>query len=233
MSENRHGFHQQSRSTIDNHQATHRLHLLQSFQAEVAPLGTVRERGELHVAEHLSAGVIAWLAQFRHIPVAAGAEVVGPDDLLLSGYPVGGHQARNLVLDAQALATVGVPPRTATPSICCAPRRRASSRSRRRWATPMRPHSVPCCGESRRARTSGHRTRPPTLTRPGQRRPVYPRRPAPHGTLTPPGRPSTSPKATASASHPAARPGKSAPATSSSARRPANGTGAAPHPATS
>jgi len=107
MSENRHGFHQQSRSTIDDHQATHRLHLLQSFQAEVAPLGTVRERGELHVAEHLSAGVIAWLAQFRHIPVAAGAEVVGPDDLLLSGYPVGDHQARNLVLDAQALATVG------------------------------------------------------------------------------------------------------------------------------
>src|SRR5512133_3596749 len=92
---------------LADHHATHRLPLLQSFQAEVAPLGTVRERGELHVAELLSAGVTAWLAQFRHIPVAAGAEVVGPDDLLLSGYPVGDHQARNLVLDAQALATVG------------------------------------------------------------------------------------------------------------------------------
>src|SRR5947207_15822857 len=85
---------------LDDHQATHCLHLLQSFQAEVAPLGTVRKRGELHIAERLSAGVIAWLAQFRHIPVAAGAEVVGPDDLLLSGYPVRGHQAPNLVLDA-------------------------------------------------------------------------------------------------------------------------------------
>jgi transcriptional regulator GlxA family with amidase domain len=59
-----------------------------------------------------------------------------------------------------------------------------------------------------------------------------PRRPAPHGTSTPSGRPSTSPKATASTSHAAARPGKSAPATSS-APRPTNGTGTAPHPATS
>jgi hypothetical protein len=38
----------------------------------------------------------------------------------------------------------------------------------------MRPHSVPCCGESGRVRTSGHRTRPGTLTRPGQRRPIHP-----------------------------------------------------------
>jgi transcriptional regulator GlxA family with amidase domain len=58
-----------------------------------------------------------------------------------------------------------------------------------------------------------------------------PRRPAPHGTLTPPGRPSTSPKATASTSHAAARSRKSAPATSS-APRSANGTGTAPRPAT-
>jgi hypothetical protein len=40
MSENRHGFHQQSRSTIDDHQATHRLHLLQSFQAAAQRLST-------------------------------------------------------------------------------------------------------------------------------------------------------------------------------------------------
>src|SRR5215470_7070830 len=59
-----------------------------------------------------------------------------------------------------------------------------------------------------------------------------PPRPAPHGTLTPPGRPSTSATATGPTSHAAARPGKSAPATSS-APRPANGTGTAPRPATS
>jgi|GEM_PF-202118 len=59
-----------------------------------------------------------------------------------------------------------------------------------------------------------------------------PRRPAPHGTVTPSGRPSTSPKAAASTSHAAARSRKSAPATSS-APRPANGTGRAPHPTTS
>ena len=62
--------------------------------------------------------------------------------------------------------------------------------------------------------------------------PDSPRRPAPHGTVTPPARPPPSPKATASASHAAARSRKSAPATSS-VPRPANGAGTAPHPATS
>jgi hypothetical protein len=38
----------------------------------------------------------------------------------------------------------------------------------------MRPRSVPCCGESGRARKSGHRRRRGTLTPPGQRRPIHP-----------------------------------------------------------
>jgi transcriptional regulator GlxA family with amidase domain len=59
-----------------------------------------------------------------------------------------------------------------------------------------------------------------------------PRRPAPPGTVTPVVRPSSSPKATASTSHAAARSRKSAPATSS-VPRPANGTGTAPHTTTS
>ena len=62
---------------------------------------------------------------------------------------------------------------------------------------------------------------------PGSAPPDSPSRPAPHGTLTLPGRPTTSPKATASTSHAAARPGKSAP-TPSSAPRPADSSGTAP-----
>lgn len=38
----------------------------------------------------------------------------------------------------------------------------------------MRPPSVPCCGESARARKSGHRTWPGTRTRRCQRRPMHP-----------------------------------------------------------
>jgi transcriptional regulator GlxA family with amidase domain len=59
-----------------------------------------------------------------------------------------------------------------------------------------------------------------------------PRRPAPQGTVTPPVTPATSPKATASTGHAAARSRKSASATSS-VPRPANGTGTAPHPTAS
>ena len=38
----------------------------------------------------------------------------------------------------------------------------------------MRTHSVPCCGESGPARKPDHRTRPASLPRPGQRRPIHP-----------------------------------------------------------
>lgn len=78
--------------------------------------------------------------------------------------------------------------------------------------------------------TPSHAARtPPT---PVSAPPGSPRRPAPPGTVTPPARPAASPKATAPASHAAARSRQSAPA-ASSVPRPADGTGPAPHPATS